>query len=214
VFQSPRSYSVTTQSTIYLQEPRTPPSSISRGLISRRHLVQVASMTWLTCQPVAPVHALQGCPVEARLYKVLVYQPGGHFAAHRDTGGSGDSQGASTYVVTVSCRSAVHPLANSVNSLIAHGSGCPAQVGATPPLSPLLCDSQFQILDCQAGAPCQLVILCNPRACQPQGPGAGCAPMAACLLLHLHAQRRSLACLARWWCRCQLREATPAVHWR
>jgi hypothetical protein len=70
------------------------------------------------------MYELQECPVEARLYKVLVYQPGGHFAAHRDTGGSGDTQGASTYVVTVPCRSAVHPLANSVNSLIAHGSGC------------------------------------------------------------------------------------------
>jgi hypothetical protein len=32
---------------------------------------------------------LQDCPVEAHLYKVLVYEPGGHFAVHRDTGEHG-----------------------------------------------------------------------------------------------------------------------------
>jgi hypothetical protein len=31
--------------------------------------------------------SLQGYPVEAQLYKVLVYEPGGHFAVHRDSGG-------------------------------------------------------------------------------------------------------------------------------
>jgi hypothetical protein len=37
------------------------------------------------------VGLLQGCSVQAHLYKVLVYGPGGHFVPHRDTGDRGNT---------------------------------------------------------------------------------------------------------------------------
>jgi hypothetical protein len=47
----------------------------------------------LTSQQGIPVNGLlQGCTVEAHLYKVLVYGPGGHFVPHRDTGEGGSSR--------------------------------------------------------------------------------------------------------------------------